>query len=159
MTFRVVRFPISDSEYETVITNLPRNVFPLEKIKALYFERRSVETSFRKLKYIIGLINFHAHKPDFIKQEIWAKLIAYNLTETMINHTPVEEENRKYPYKVNFSVAAHICKEFIRGKVSDVKDILFLLQRELIPIRDGRCFDHLQTAHFRKPRHFIYRAS
>ena len=28
----------------------------------------------------------HAYKPEYIQQEIWAKLIAYNITETLINH-------------------------------------------------------------------------
>ena len=29
-----------------------------------------MESSFRKLKYTIGLSNFHAYKPEYIKQEI-----------------------------------------------------------------------------------------
>ena len=34
-----------------------------------------------------------------------------------------------------------------------------LLTKELIPIRNDRQYPRLQTAHFRKPRYFIYRAA
>ena len=57
-------------------TNLPRDEFPVERIKTLYNARWSIESSFRKLKYTIGLSNFHAYKPEYVKQEIWARLLA-----------------------------------------------------------------------------------
>lgn len=80
MSFRVVRFPLSEDSFECVVTNLPSDDFPAEKIKQLYNSRWAIESSFRKLKYTIGLSNFHSRKPEFIKLEIWAKLIAYNAT-------------------------------------------------------------------------------
>ena len=56
----------------------------------------------------------HSYKPDFIKQEIWAKLIAYNATELLVNHVVISQGKRKYNYAVNFSVAAHICRIYLR---------------------------------------------
>lgn len=160
ISFRIVRFPISDSTYECIVTNLPREEFPAERIKALYYSRWGIESSFRKLKYTIGLSNFHAYKPEYIKQEIWAKLIAYNITESMINHTVLEKHDTKHDYKVNFTVAAHICRVFLRLTTEkDQYDVMSLLQKELIPIRNERQYPRLQTAHFRKPRYFIYRAA
>lgn len=160
LSFRIVRFPISESTYECIVTNLPEDEFPMEQIKLIYFSRWSIEGSFRKLKYTIGLSNFHAYKPEYIKQEIWAKLIAYNITETLINHTVVKHGDTKHEYKVNFSVAAHICKVFLRMTTKkDSLDIMDLLCKELIPIRNGRQYPRLQTAHFRRPRYFIYRAA
>lgn len=159
LSFRVVRFPISETAHECIVTNLPEDRFPLEQIKLLYFTRWSVEGSFRKLKYTIGLSNFHAYKPEYIKQEIWAKLSAYNITETLINHTVIKHGKTKYDYKVNFSIAAHICRVFLRlTSEKDSIDVMSLLCRELIPIRNERQYPRLQTAHFRKPRYFIYRA-
>ncbi len=160
LSFRIVRFPISESTYECIVTNLPEDEFPMEQIKLIYFSRWSIEGSFRKLKYTIGLSNFHAYKPEYIKQEIWAKLIAYNITETLINHTVVKHGDTKHEYKVNFSVAAHICRVFLRlTTVKDSIDVMNLLCKELIPIRNGRQYPRLQTAHFRRPRYFIYRAA
>lgn len=160
LSFRIVRFPLSDSSYECIVTNLPADEFPAERIKKVYAARWGIESSFRKLKYTIGLSNFHSCKPEYIKQEIWAKLIAYNITEILISHTAVEQKNTKYAYQVNFSVAAHICRVFLRPAAEkDSMDVMALLKRELIPIRDERHYPRLQTAHFRKPRHFIYRAA
>lgn len=160
LSFRVVRFPISDNAFECIVTSLPVDEFPPERIKLLYFTRWAIEGSFRKLKYTIGLSNFHAYKPEYIKQEIWAKLIAYNITETLINHTIIKQGNKKHEYKVNFSVAAHICRVFLRLTTEeDPIDVMSLLQKELIPIRNDRQYPRLQTAHFRKPRYFIYRAA
>jgi len=160
LSFRVVRFPLSDSSYECIVTNLPTDEFPPERIKKIYFSRWRIESSFRKLKYTIGLSNFHAYKPEYIKQEIWAKLITYNITETLINHTVVTHKEIKYDYKVNFSLAAHICRVFLRPTTKKYQiDVMSLLQKELIPIRNERQFPRLKTAHFRRPRYFLYRAA
>ena len=110
LAFRIIRFPLSESTYECIVTNLPRNEFPPERIKEIYYARWGIESSFRKLKYTIGLSNFHSYKPQYIEQEIWAKLIAYNITETLINCTVLETHDTKHEYKVNFglSVKSHV---------------------------------------------------
>ena len=160
MSFRVVRFPISDETYECIVTNLPKDEFPLGHIKELYFSRWGIETSFRKLKYTVGLSNFHAYKPAYVMQEIWARLITYNITGTMINNTVIEKKETRHSYKVNFSVAAHICRSFLRPAAEkDPIDVTALLRKELIPIRKERQYKRLKTAHFRRPRYFIYRAA
>ena len=160
LSFRIVRFPISHNSYECIVTSLPREEFPPERIKLLYFSRWAIEGSFRKLKYTIGLSNFHAYKPEYIKQEIWAKLIAYNITETLISLTVIRHCQTKHEYKVNFSMAAHICRVSLRLHTGeDPIDVMSLLQKELIPVRNDRQYPRLQTAHFRKPRYFIYRAA
>lgn len=160
LSFRVVRFKISENTYESIITNLPKDDFPAEDIKQLYSKRWGIESSFRKLKYTIGLSNFHAYKPEYIKQEIWARLTAYNVTETVINNIVVEKREIKYEYKINFSVAVHICRIFLRSpSEKDSEYVTSQLQKELIPIRNDRQYPRLKTAHFRRPKYFIYRAS
>lgn len=142
------------------MTNLPRDEFPPERIKKLYFSRWGIETSFRKLKYTVGLNNFHAYKSEYVKQEIWARMITYNITETLVNHTVIEKRETKYDYKVNFNSAVHICRSFLRPAAEERPiNVEALLQRELIPIRNERQYSRLKTAHFRKPRYFIYRAA
>ena len=39
LSFRILRFPISTSTYECIVTNLPRDEFPVERIKTLYNAR------------------------------------------------------------------------------------------------------------------------
>lgn len=160
LSFRIVRFKLSEDSYECLVTNLPENEFDEKQLKLLYFSRWAIESSFRKLKYTIGLSNFHSYKPEFIKQEIYARIIMYNATEAMINETIIEKKNTKHDYKVNFTVAAHICRNFLRLTTEEVFiDVTALLQRELIPVRNDRQYPRLKTAHFRKPRYFIYRAA
>ena len=160
LSFRIVRFLITDTDYECVVTNLPKTDFPMEQIKKLYYRRWGIETSFRKLKYTIGLSNFHSYKPAYVSQEIWARLIAYNVSETIISATVLDKKDTKHSYKVNFSIAVHICRAFLRPSAEKCPiDVAALLKKELIPIRNDRRFDRLQTAHFRKPRYFIYRGA
>jgi hypothetical protein len=160
LSFRVTRFTLSDSTYECIVTNLPADEFPPMRIKELYFSRWGIESSFRKLKYTIGLSNFHTYKPECIKQEIWAKLITYNITETFINHTVLSGKETKHEYKVNFSVATHVCRAFLRPTTKKGSiEVMLLLQKELIPVRNERQYKRLKTAHFRRPRYFLYRAA
>ncbi len=160
LSFRIVRFPLSDGSYECVVTSLPADEFPPQHIQLLYHARWAIEGSFRKLKYTIGLSNFHSYKPEFIQQEIWAKLTAYNITETLVSCTIIKKGETKYEYQVNFSMAAHICRVFLRPAAEkDRIDVAGLLGRELLPVREERQFSRLKTAHFRKPRYFIYRAA
>ncbi|MEI1254899.1 IS4 family transposase [Blautia sp. JLR.GB0024] len=78
LNFRVVRFAVSEDSYESIITNLHLEEFPAEEIKKIYKMRGGIETSFRELKYAIGLSCFHSKKVEYIMQEIYARLILYN---------------------------------------------------------------------------------
>lgn len=158
---RIVRFELSPGNFEALVTNLPREGFSLSALKILYHRRWGIETSFRSLKYTIGLTKFHASKPEFVLQEIWARLIAYNFTEAVTHCVVIEDKpENKHGYKVNFSAAVHVCRQFLRSSLSGCPiDVISLLARELIPVRDDRIFSRLQTAHFRRPAYFLYRPS
>lgn len=70
LNVRFVRFRISDDTYETVITNLPSDEFSPAERKHLYNLRWGIETSFRELKYTIGLKQPMSKKAEYISQEI-----------------------------------------------------------------------------------------
>lgn len=159
LSFRIVRFSLSEKSYECIVTNLPADKFPPEAVKKIYGSRWGIETSFRKLKYTIGLSSFHSYKPEYIMQEIWAKMTAYNITETLINNTVITTGKTKHAYQADFSAAAHICKTFIRLTTNDPMDVPQLIRKHLTPIRNEREYSRLQTAHFRRPRYFLYRAA
>ena len=59
LKFRIVRFKISDNSYETIVTILD---LPVKEIKRIYSMRWGIETSFRTLKYTVGLLYFHSKK-------------------------------------------------------------------------------------------------
>ena len=160
MTFRAVRIQLPSGSHECLVTNLPREEFPPERLSDLYFSRWKIECAYRDLKYTIGMASFHSCKAVFVEQEVFARLLLYNITEALMQSTVVETRDTKHVYKVNFTRAAHICRVFLRLPAEEDRiDIAALLRKELIPLREDREYPRLQTAHFRKPKYFAYRAA
>ncbi len=62
MTFRVIRFKLTDDKYEVLITNLSNEEFTVDELKNIYAMRWGIETSFRNLKYSLSLMLFHSKK-------------------------------------------------------------------------------------------------
>ena len=60
--------------------------------------RWGVETSFRDLKYIIGMLKFHSRKSSFVTQEIYAALIMHNMTVVVSLCVEIPQKERKYEY-------------------------------------------------------------
>lgn len=135
--FRIVRFPISEDSYETIVTNLNRDNYAPDELKKLYASRWGIETSFRDLKYTIGMLNFHSKKVMCIQQEIYAHMIMYNFAESITSHVVIKKKQRKHTYKANFSVATHMCRLFYHGKTTS-PDLEAIITRNLIPIRPDR---------------------
>ena len=156
LSFRIVRFPISDTMCETIITNLNAEQYPLTEIKRLYAMRWGIETSFRDLKHTLGLLHLHAKKVEFILQEIFAKLTMYNFCELITQSVVIHQEQKKYAYKVNFSDAVHVCFEFFRKNVPP-PIVEAMLMNYISPIRPGRKDTRKQT---QKPAvSFTYRVA
>ena len=156
LPFRIVRFQITDGIFETVVTNLDRNNFPASELKHLYNMRWGIETSFRELKYTIGLLHFHAKKVEHIYQEVFAKLIMYNFTELVTSPVIIQKAHCKYAYKANFSVAVHVCRQFLLGNVSP-PDVEALIRKHVSPIRPGRSRPRKMTT--KHAVSFIYRVA
>ena len=139
LSFRIIRFPIGSNSYEIIITNLDRNIFDVKKIKEIYHLRWGIETSFRELKYAIGLTSFHARKPDFIKQEIYARLLLYNYCELITTHVIRQMKNNDKTKQVNFTIAIYICREYLRNKRNlSPPDVINLIEKHVLPVRPGR---------------------
>jgi len=139
ISFRVVRFKITDDAYETLITNLNQSDFPPEELKMLYNTRWGIETSFRELKYSVGLVNFHAKKREYIVQEIFARIIMYNFAEMITSHVVISKADTKHIYQVNFTVAIHICRHFLRlWNNAPPPDIEALIHKNILPVRPNR---------------------
>ena len=144
LSFRIVRFPISDTMCETIITNLNAEQYPLSEIKRLYAMRWGIETSFRDLKHTLGLLHLHAKKVEFILREIFAKLTMYNFCELITQPVVIQQGEKKYAYKVDFSDAVHVCFEFFLGKIPP-PNVEAKLMRYISPIRPGRKDARKQT--------------
>lgn len=137
LRFRVVRFRIGDDTFETVLTNLDGQIYPPQKLKELYAGRWGIETSFRDLKYTLGMLHFHSKKVMCIQQEIYAHLIMYNFSEMITSHVVIKQTQRKHIYKANFSVAVHMCRLFYHQKITS-PILEAIISRNVIPVRPGR---------------------
>lgn len=158
LSLRIVRFEVADGIFENIITNLPADEFPADEIKQLYHMRWGIEISYRDLKHTIGTINFHSIKPEYIEQEIWARLILFNFCAVITLHVVVVKKDTKHVYQVNFSMAMKICHRFIRLREHDPPlDVEALIGSYTLPIRHDRNF--ARQHRFHPPVSFNYRAS
>lgn len=99
--------------------------------------RWGIETSFRELKYTVGLLHFHAKKAEHIYQEIFARLIIYNFSELITSSVIIRKADNKYAYKANFTAAVHVCRQFFLRNVSP-SDVEAVICRNVTPVRPGR---------------------
>lgn len=136
LDFRLVRIKIDNDKYEVLITNLKPDEFSSSDLKELYSMRWGIETSFRSLKYTLGLLFFHSKKAEYILQEIFAKLTMYNFTELITSHVVIKQKDRKLSYKINFSASVHICRNFLLKNISPPK-IEALISKFLVPIKNN----------------------
>ena len=147
MKFRVVRIRIDGNkeEYESVITNLEKDEFSKEEIKDLYMRRWNIEVSYRHLKYVTDLNRTHSVKRDFLIQEIWAKLIMFNISMIMINYINEnkisKEVKRKDEYKVNVSVAVELIRSCIKRKGHVPPGLIKQIASNILPVRHSRKYN------------------
>ena len=139
MNLRCTCIKLDDDSYEYLISNLPSNVFSTEDLKSLYWKRWSIETSFRSLKYALSLVYLHSVNRDLIIQEIYAKILLYNITSLLHAYVQNSKEllernkNKKHKYKVSFDDTVPVAKSLLREPVKNSK-IKALLLRHLTAV-------------------------
>lgn len=156
LSLRLVRIKISQDKYELLITNLKPEDFSSSNLKELYSMRWGIETSFRTLKYTLGLVYFHSKKEEYITQEIFAKLTMYNFTELITSHVVIRQNNRKHPCKVNFSASVHICRSFFLDNIPSSL-VEALIPKYVVPIR--QCISNPRKMNSKTAVCFLYRVA
>ena len=158
MRFRICRFMLDSGEFETVATSLPSS-FTLEDIRHLYHLRWGIETSFRDLKYTLGLVNLHGRKSDkYAEQEVFASLLAFSFTSRICNEVVIRQPKEGvYAYKVNFKMAVMLCKEYIRTPKADGDKLMKDIARYTVPIRPDR--QDLRSLRTKGFPGFVYRVA
>lgn len=158
LKFRIIRIKISDNKYETLVTNLWDKEFSAKDIKKIYKLRWGIETSFRELKYHVGLIAFHSKKKDCMIQEIFASLIMYNFSMLITENILIDDDkHNKYRSKVNYAVAIHICINFFRSDHVSPSHLEKLIARNKCPVRPDR--NTVRKTHYHSAIGFNYRLS
>ena len=156
LTFRIVRIRLSEDQYQCVITNLSDDFSPSD-LKYLYKLRWGIETSFRELKYSVGLVNFHAKKKDSIIQEIFARLTLHNFSKSIIQNIILMNQDTTHNYQINFVMAVFVCRQFIRLFNTISINVEALISKYLSIVRMDRSFArNLKIKSFNS---FVYRIS
>lgn len=137
MKLRVLRFKITDDTYECLVTNLTENEMAFEEFIDVYHKRWSIETSFKDLKYTVGMLYMHSANQELIRQEIYASLILFNYSKLVILNTPPEKSGCEYEYKSNFKTAITNIRRYLGDEISE-EELLKRIKKFLIPIRPGR---------------------
>jgi hypothetical protein len=158
ISFRAVRFKVNNNSYETVITNLNQSDFSLHEIKEIYRKRWGIETSFRELKYAIGLTCFISKKQEYITQEIFARIIMYNFALMVTSHVTITKYDTLHSYQVNYTVAIQLCRYFLRLKNNAPPfNVEAMIRMNILPVRQGRKYERKIVS--RKPVSFNYRVA
>lgn len=145
--FRVLKIKTAPNTFEYIITNLPFS-FDINDIKTCYRLRWGIETSFRYLKHVNGLLYLHSKKPDFLKQEIYGNLILYNFGIFLANEAALEKQKQqleieqqhqsqnKYHYQVDFSSALRIARKYFWRDSRTEKDIIHLMIKYVHAVKE-----------------------
>ncbi|MDO4271985.1 MAG: IS4 family transposase [Candidatus Saccharibacteria bacterium] len=139
LKLRVIRFKITDSTYECLVTNLTEDEIAFDEFMEIYHKRWSIETAFKDLKYTIGMLYIHSANQEIIKQEIYSSLILFNYCKLIILNTPPEEKGGKWKYKTNFKMAVTNLRMYLDGYIEQ-EELIKRIKKFLIPIRPGRVF-------------------
>ena len=139
LSFRIVRFKISDDKYETLITNLDENEFKLSDFKNLYHLRWNEETAFYYLKHAVGMLYFHSKKRQHIQQEIYASILFYNYANLMIQNIKkkMEYKKTKYIYNINVRSALTNIRNYFRNQIEE-SILIRNIKKYLTPSRPDR---------------------
>ena len=158
--FRLVRIQLSDGSYECLVTNLPRDKFPPEKLKKLYFLRWGIENAYRDLKYTVDLLHFHGKSAKAVLQEVFCSLIMFNVCAYLCVHANIlrSSKSTKYQYKVNFANAVGPCRSYLHGSIGE-RELLDRLRLAPTPIRPDRHVPRPSRMKEQSSRGFNYRAS
>lgn len=137
MSFRIVKVWIGN-KWEVLITNLSRESFSASDLKEMYAMRWGIETSFRDLKYSVGLNNLHSRIEGYTIQEIYARVIMFNYCQRIARQVAVEQDGEKSRlYQVNFTQAIHIARNFFRQAGEFASSVCEDIKRYILPVRKG----------------------
>jgi len=145
MRLRVVRFPVGDGGFENLATSLPRAGHGPGELREVYALRWGIETAFRGLKHSVGLARLHSAGFRGAAQEVYARMVLYNLCSAMaalaqliVDARP--REGLKHARAVNFAAAVRACRAVLWPRAGPAGGLLEGIAANVCPVRPGRSF-------------------
>ena len=82
----------------------------------------------------------------------------YNFCERITKCVVVkQDENRKWSYQVNYTMAIHICIDYFKHHGNEPPDVETLISKYILPIREGRADERKLKA--KSVVFFLYRVA
>ena len=136
MRLRVVRFPVGGGRFENLATSLARAAHGPGELGEIYALRWGIETAFRGLKHAVGLARLHSAGFRGAAQEVYARMVLYNLCSAMAALAQLVVDARprgglKHARAVNFAAAVRV---FVNRK-TDISLCRFSTLRQQVPTR------------------------
>ena len=94
VTFRILRFPISNDTTEILVTNIFEE-FNISNFKELYNMRWGIEKTYNCIKNKFGLESFSGTKPVCILQDFYANLYLYNALAMLMYENNKKTQEKK----------------------------------------------------------------
>lgn len=140
MKCRAVRFMLdSGQQYETLLTNPPREEFSISDLKELYAMRWKIETNIRFWKYAEGVLALHSRTDVLIMQELYAHLTMFNFCQRICREIEIPQKpGNKYEYKIDMTMAIYLCKKFFRDPNFSGEKLIQDIKRYTQPVRPNR---------------------
>ena len=95
------------------------------------------------LKYQVSVKQQHSRKAEYVRQELWGKLIMFNFSSFIFTHTTIPEtkrkQERKYQYTIKRSRGIVLCRRLMAENIS-LEDFGAMLVKRLQPIRPDRTY-------------------
>jgi hypothetical protein len=142
LSFRVIRYEDKGNWY-VLLTNLPKAKASTTVVKQMYQLRWDIEKAYRDTKYPVALKALHAKKTEFVQQEIYAKLLLYNICKLIQQllesaSAPASHPTR-YRYQLNFTHLVRAIRHYIRfPDRQTLSDVMASIMSQRIPVRPGR---------------------
>lgn len=139
MQCRAVRFMLTSGQYETLLTNLPREEFSISDLKELYAMRWKIEINVRFWKYAVGALALHSRTDELILQELYAHLTMFNFCQRICREIEIPQKpGNKYEYKIDMTMAIYLCKKFFRDPNFSGEKLIQDIKRYTQPVRPNR---------------------
>ncbi len=135
---RAARFKL-DTDFETLLTNLPREEFSVADLKELYSKRWRIEVNIRFWKYAVGALSLHSRTDELILQELYAHFIMFNFANRILREIEIPQKpGNKYRYEVDRTMGIYLCKKFFREPGFTGEKQMQDIRRFTQPIRPNR---------------------